>query len=181
FGKNPFPDRYDVEMVLLAYRYSYVNAVASGKIANVRLSYKVFGLNVDLWFIDSYLHIIKRILHTAPLHNLYTRFFSKILFDIFIVVLYWLYSMIANKLYIHTKQPAAALEADQARERERIEEQERREREAVEAEKKRKEEEEAVARAAQEAAEKEAALARRRQEKAMALGAEPEKGPGVTR
>uniref|UniRef100_A0A804RE63 UBX domain-containing protein n=1 Tax=Zea mays TaxID=4577 RepID=A0A804RE63_MAIZE len=75
----------------------------------------------------------------------------------------------------------AALEADQARERERIEEQERREREAVEAEKKRKEEEEAVARAAQEAAEKEAALARRRQEKAMALGAEPEKGPGVTR
>ncbi|XP_066346064.1 plant UBX domain-containing protein 10-like [Miscanthus floridulus] len=75
----------------------------------------------------------------------------------------------------------AALEADQARERERIEELERREREAAEAERKRKEEEEALARAAQEAAEKEAALARRRQEKAMALGAEPEKGPGVTR
>ncbi|EER92051.1 hypothetical protein BDA96_01G346700 [Sorghum bicolor] len=75
----------------------------------------------------------------------------------------------------------AALEADQARERERIEELERREREAAEAERKRKEDEEALARAAQEAAEKEAALARRRQEKAMALGAEPEKGPGVTR
>ncbi|KAG2551001.1 plant UBX domain-containing protein 10-like [Panicum virgatum] len=75
----------------------------------------------------------------------------------------------------------AALEADQARERERLEELERREREAAEAERKRKEEEEALARAAQEAAEKEAALARRRQEKAMALGAEPDKGPGVTR
>ncbi|CAN6300393.1 unnamed protein product [Urochloa humidicola] len=75
----------------------------------------------------------------------------------------------------------AALEADQARERERLEELERREREAAEAERKRKEEEEALARAAQEAAEKEAALARRRQEKAMALGAEPEKGPGITR
>ena len=68
----------------------------------------------------------------------------------------------------------------QARERERLEELERREREAAEAERKRKEEEEALARAAQEAAEKEAALARRRQEKAMALGAEPDKGPGVT-
>jgi len=75
----------------------------------------------------------------------------------------------------------AALEADQARERERLEELERREREAAEAERKCKEEEEALARAAQEAAEKEAALARRRQEKAMALGAEPDKGPGVTR
>ncbi|PUZ40469.1 hypothetical protein GQ55_9G426400 [Panicum hallii var. hallii] len=75
----------------------------------------------------------------------------------------------------------AALEADQARERERLEELERREREAAEAERKRKEEEEALARAAQEAAEKEAALARRRQEKAMALGAEPDKGPGITR
>ncbi|TVU31972.1 hypothetical protein EJB05_23688, partial [Eragrostis curvula] len=75
----------------------------------------------------------------------------------------------------------AALEADQARERERMEEQQRLEREAAEAERKRKEEEEALARAAQEAAEKEAALARRRQEKAMALGAEPEKGPDVTR
>ncbi|GJN19918.1 hypothetical protein PR202_gb07234 [Eleusine coracana subsp. coracana] len=75
----------------------------------------------------------------------------------------------------------AALEADQARERERMEEQQRLEREAAEAERKRKEEEEALARAAQAAAEKEAALARRRQEKAMALGAEPEKGPDVTR
>ncbi|BAT11700.1 plant UBX domain-containing protein 10 [Oryza sativa Japonica Group] len=75
----------------------------------------------------------------------------------------------------------AALEADQARERQRREEQEKREREAAEAERKRKEEEEAQERAAQEAAEKEAALARRRQEKAMALGAEPEKGPDVTR
>ena len=61
------------------------------------------------------------------------------------------------------------------------EEQERLEREAAEAERKRIEDEEAQARAVQEAAEKEAALARRRQEKAMALGAEPEKGPDVTR
>lgn len=69
----------------------------------------------------------------------------------------------------------------QARERERMEEQQRREREAAAAERKCKEEEEALVRAAQETAEKEAALARRRQEKAMALGAEPEKGPDVTR
>ncbi|KQJ97490.1 plant UBX domain-containing protein 10 [Brachypodium distachyon] len=75
----------------------------------------------------------------------------------------------------------AALEADQARERQRREEQEILEREAAEAERKRKEDEEAQVRAVQEAAEKEAALARRRQEKAMALGAEPEKGPDVTR
>uniref|UniRef100_A0ACD5TIW4 Uncharacterized protein n=2 Tax=Avena sativa TaxID=4498 RepID=A0ACD5TIW4_AVESA len=75
----------------------------------------------------------------------------------------------------------AALEADQARELQRREEQEMLEREAAEAERKRKEDEEAQARAVQEAAEKEAALARRRQEKAMALGAEPEKGPDVTR
>eukprot|EP01018_Ginkgo_biloba_P012699 Gb_09992 [translate_table: standard] len=74
----------------------------------------------------------------------------------------------------------AALEADQARERQRQAETERLEREAAEAEKKRKEEEEAVARAAQEAAEREAALERRRQEKAMSLGVEPEKGPEVT-
>ncbi|KAK8445610.1 hypothetical protein SEVIR_9G357400v4 [Setaria viridis] len=89
-----------------------------------------------------------------------------------------------NNQRLREEQDAAyrvALEADQARERERQEELERREREAAEAERKRKEEEEALARAAQEAAEKEAALARRRQEKAMALGAEPEKGPGVTR
>ncbi|KAF6153667.1 hypothetical protein GIB67_000900 [Kingdonia uniflora] len=74
----------------------------------------------------------------------------------------------------------AALEADQARERQRKEEQERLGREAAEAEKKRKEEEEAQERSAREAIEKEAALARRRQEKAMSLGDEPEKGPGVT-
>ncbi|XP_072960686.1 plant UBX domain-containing protein 10-like [Typha angustifolia] len=74
----------------------------------------------------------------------------------------------------------AALEADQARERQMKEEQERLEREAAEAERIRKEEEEALIRAAHEAAEKEAALARRRQEKALSLGAEPEKGPDVT-
>ncbi|WOL05694.1 hypothetical protein Cni_G14423 [Canna indica] len=74
----------------------------------------------------------------------------------------------------------AALEADQARERQRREEEERLRREAEEAERKRKEEEEALERAAREAAEKEAALARRRQEKAMSLGAEPDKGPDVT-
>lgn len=74
----------------------------------------------------------------------------------------------------------AALEADQARERQRKEEQERLAREAVEAERKLKEEEEARERAAHEAAEKKAALARLREEKALALGAEPEKGPDVT-
>ncbi|CAN6484811.1 unnamed protein product [Victoria cruziana] len=74
----------------------------------------------------------------------------------------------------------AALEADQARERQRREEQERIEREAAEAERKRKEEQEALERAAREAAEKEAALERRRQEKALSLGIEPEKGPDVT-
>ncbi|KAM7280843.1 hypothetical protein ACFE04_007977 [Oxalis oulophora] len=78
----------------------------------------------------------------------------------------------------------AALEADQARERERREEQERLEREAAEAERKRREEEEARERAereaAEKAAEKAAALAKLRQEKALALGTEPEKGPDVT-
>ncbi|KAK8584875.1 hypothetical protein V6N13_138820 [Hibiscus sabdariffa] len=74
----------------------------------------------------------------------------------------------------------AALEADQARERQRREEQERLEREAAEAERKRKEEEEARERAALEAAEKEAARARMRQQKALSLGDEPEKGPSVT-
>lgn len=74
----------------------------------------------------------------------------------------------------------AALEADQARERQKREEQERLEREAAEAERKRKEEEEALERAAHETAEKEAALARMRQEKALSLGDEPEKGPNVT-
>lgn len=74
----------------------------------------------------------------------------------------------------------AALEADQARERQRKEEQERLEREAAEAERERKEEEEARERAAREAAEREAALAKMREEKALALGPEPEKGPDVT-
>lgn len=74
----------------------------------------------------------------------------------------------------------AALEADQARERQRREEQERLEREAAEAERKRKEEEEARERAEREAAEKAAALAKLREEKALSLGAEPEKGPNVT-
>ncbi|CAL5360295.1 unnamed protein product [Camellia sinensis] len=68
-----------------------------------------------------------------------------------------------------------ALEADQARERQRKEEQERLAREAAEAERKQKEEEEARERAAHEAAEKEAALARMREEKALSLAAEPER------
>ncbi|XP_010455471.1 PREDICTED: plant UBX domain-containing protein 10 [Camelina sativa] len=74
----------------------------------------------------------------------------------------------------------AALEADQARERQRQEEAERLEREAAEAAKKLKEEEEARERAEREAAEREAARVRMRQEKALALGDEPEKGPDVT-
>ncbi|KAH7513680.1 plant UBX domain-containing protein 10 [Ziziphus jujuba] len=88
-----------------------------------------------------------------------------------------------NNMLLREEQDAAyraALEADQARERQRKEEQERLEREAAEAARKRKEEEEARERAAREAAEKEAALARIRQEKALSLGAEPEKGPNVT-
>ncbi|OVA01487.1 UBX [Macleaya cordata] len=88
-----------------------------------------------------------------------------------------------NNIRLREEQDAAyraALEADQARERQRKEEQERLEREAAEAERKLKEEEEARERASREAAEKEAALARRRQEKAMSLGTEPEKGPNVT-
>ncbi|XP_021283590.1 plant UBX domain-containing protein 10 [Herrania umbratica] len=88
-----------------------------------------------------------------------------------------------NNMRLREEQDAAyraALEADQARERQRREEQERLEREAAEAEQKRKEEEEARERAAREAAEKEAARARMRQEKALSLGDEPEKGPNVT-
>ncbi|MBA0850583.1 hypothetical protein Goshw_002097 [Gossypium schwendimanii] len=88
-----------------------------------------------------------------------------------------------NNMRLREEQDAAyraALEADQARERQRREEQERLEREAAEAERKRKEEEEARERAAREAAEKEAARARMRQEKALSLGDEPEKGPNVT-
>lgn len=89
-----------------------------------------------------------------------------------------------NNMRLREEQDAAyraALEADQARERQRKEEQERLEREAAEAERKRREEEEARERAAHEAAEREAALAKRREEKAMSLGVEPEKGPDVTR
>ncbi|XP_028774676.1 plant UBX domain-containing protein 10 [Neltuma alba] len=89
-----------------------------------------------------------------------------------------------NNIRLREEQDAAyraALEADQARERQRREEQERLEREAAEAEKLRKEEEEAQERAAREAAEKQAALAKLRQQKAQSLGEEPEKGPNVTR
>ncbi|KAJ6833183.1 putative plant UBX domain-containing protein 10 [Iris pallida] len=88
-----------------------------------------------------------------------------------------------NTMRLREEQDAAyraALEADQARERQQKEEQDRLEREAAEAERKRKEEEEAQERAVREAAEKQAALVRRRQEKAMALGEEPEKAPDVT-
>lgn len=74
----------------------------------------------------------------------------------------------------------AALEADQARERERQAELEQLQREAEEAERRHREDEEATKRAAKEAAEREAALERICREKAMALGVEPEKGPEVT-
>ncbi|KAE9589693.1 hypothetical protein Lal_00021514 [Lupinus albus] len=88
-----------------------------------------------------------------------------------------------NNMRLREEQDAAyraALEVDQARERQRREEEERLAREAAEAERKRKEEEEARERAAQEAAEKQAALAKLREEKAQSLGEEPEKGPDVT-
>ncbi|XP_010541824.1 PREDICTED: plant UBX domain-containing protein 10-like [Tarenaya hassleriana] len=88
-----------------------------------------------------------------------------------------------NNMRLREEQDAAyraALEADQARERQIREEQERVEREAAEAERKRKEEEEARERAEREAADREAARTRMRQEKALALGDEPEKGPDVT-
>lgn len=88
-----------------------------------------------------------------------------------------------NNIRLREEQDAAyraALEADQARERQRKEEEERLEREAAEAERKKKEEEEVHGRAAREAAEREAALAKMREEKALSLGAEPEKGHDVT-
>lgn len=88
-----------------------------------------------------------------------------------------------NNVRLREEQDAAyraALEADQARERQKREEEERLAREAAEAERKRKEEEEARERAEREAAEKQAALAKLRQEKAQSLGEEPEKGPNVT-
>ncbi|KAI4326791.1 hypothetical protein L6164_019325 [Bauhinia variegata] len=88
-----------------------------------------------------------------------------------------------NNMRLREEQDAAyraALEADQARERQRREEQERLAREAAEAERKRKEEEEARERALREAAEKQGLLAKMRQQKAQSLGDEPEKGPDVT-
>ncbi|KAI7738133.1 hypothetical protein M8C21_014542 [Ambrosia artemisiifolia] len=88
-----------------------------------------------------------------------------------------------NNIRLREEQDAAyqaALEADQARERQRREEEERLEREAAEAERKQKEEEEARERAAIEAAEKEAKLIKLREEKYLSLGPEPEKGPDVT-
>ncbi|EPS68279.1 hypothetical protein M569_06490 [Genlisea aurea] len=88
-----------------------------------------------------------------------------------------------NNMRLREEQDAAyraALEADQARERERREEQERLQLQAAEAERKRKEEDEAREREEREAVEREVALAKSRQEKALRLGAEPEKGPGVT-
>nr|XP_043630026.1 plant UBX domain-containing protein 10 [Erigeron canadensis] len=88
-----------------------------------------------------------------------------------------------NNMRLREEQDAAyqaALEADQARERQRKEEEERLEREAAEAERKKKEEEEARERAAHEAAEREATLTKLREEKSLSLGPEPEKGPDVT-
>ncbi|XP_076947410.1 plant UBX domain-containing protein 10-like [Bidens hawaiensis] len=88
-----------------------------------------------------------------------------------------------NNMRLREEQDAAyqaALEADQARERERREEQEKLEREAAEAERKQKEEEEARERTAREAAEREAALIKLREDKSLSLGPEPEKGPDVT-
>ncbi|XP_075517894.1 plant UBX domain-containing protein 10-like [Primulina tabacum] len=88
-----------------------------------------------------------------------------------------------NNMHLREEQDAAyraALETDQARERQRKEEQERLEREAADAERKRKEEEVAREKALQEAAAKEAALAKMREEKSLSLGAEPEKGSDVT-
>lgn len=78
-----------------------------------------------------------------------------------------------NNIRLREEQDAAyraALEADQARERQRIEEQERLEREAAEAERKRKEEEEARERAAHEAAEREAALVKNTPGEAIVIG-----------
>ncbi|KAK4761516.1 hypothetical protein SAY87_029400 [Trapa incisa] len=89
-----------------------------------------------------------------------------------------------NNMRLREEQNAAyraALEVDQAKERRRKEEQEQLAREAAEAERKLKEEEEACLRAEQEAADKAAAIAKLREEKALSLGAEPDKGPDVTR
>ncbi|XP_071737449.1 plant UBX domain-containing protein 10-like [Rutidosis leptorrhynchoides] len=88
-----------------------------------------------------------------------------------------------NNIRLREEQDAAyqaALQADQARERQRLEEEERLAREAAEAERKLKEETEAREKAAREAAEREAAIVKLREDKASALGPEPEKGPDVT-
>ncbi|XP_073052120.1 plant UBX domain-containing protein 10-like [Primulina eburnea] len=88
-----------------------------------------------------------------------------------------------NNMRLREEQDAAyraALETDQARERQRKEELEKLERETAEAERKRKEEEVAREKTLQEAAAKEAALAKMREDKCLSLGAEPEKGPDVT-
>ncbi|KAJ0615729.1 putative UBX domain, Ubiquitin-like domain superfamily, Thioredoxin-like superfamily [Helianthus annuus] len=88
-----------------------------------------------------------------------------------------------NNMRLREEQDAAyqaALEADEARERQRREEQEQVEREAAEAERKQHEEEEARERTAREAAEREAQLIKVREEKSLSLGPEPEKGPDVT-
>ncbi|MFS8003317.1 putative UBX domain, UBA-like superfamily, Ubiquitin-like domain superfamily [Helianthus anomalus] len=88
-----------------------------------------------------------------------------------------------NSIRLREEQDAAyqaALEADQARERQRKEEEERLEREAAEAERKQKEEAEARERAQIEAVEREARLIKLREEKYLSLGPEPEKGPDVT-
>ncbi|XP_023742389.1 plant UBX domain-containing protein 10 [Lactuca sativa] len=88
-----------------------------------------------------------------------------------------------NTIRLREEQDAAyqaALEADQARERQKKEEEERVAREVAEAERREKEEEKARERAACEAAEREAELVKLREAKGLALGAEPEKGPDVT-
>ncbi|KAI3804497.1 hypothetical protein L1987_26077 [Smallanthus sonchifolius] len=88
-----------------------------------------------------------------------------------------------NNIRLREEQDAAyraALEADQARERQRKEEEERLAREAAEAERKQKEDDEAREKAAREAAERETALVKLREEKALSLGLEHEKGPDVT-
>ncbi|ESQ54932.1 hypothetical protein EUTSA_v10025495mg [Eutrema salsugineum] len=88
-----------------------------------------------------------------------------------------------NNMRLREEQDAAyraALEADQARERQRREEEERLEREAAEAERQRKEEEEARERAEREAAEREAARVRMGGENAIALRDEPDKGSDIT-
>ncbi|XP_071730641.1 plant UBX domain-containing protein 10-like [Rutidosis leptorrhynchoides] len=88
-----------------------------------------------------------------------------------------------NSIRLREEQDAAfqaALQADQARERQKQEEEERLAREAAEVERKEKEEVEARERAAREAAEIEAAMVKLREEKALSLGPEPEKAPDVT-